>query len=127
MKTKTIYWIVTGLITAGLTFGSVFNVMSAPEAVALIVTRLGYPPYVVPLVGVMKILACIVILLPGFIRLKEWAYCGLIIDLGGAVYSHIAIGAPVAEWAPLFIFIGLILASYFLWHKVEDAKAAGVD
>jgi len=123
MKTKTIYWIVTGIITGMLSFGSVFNVMSAPQAVDLIVTKLGYPPYVVPLVGVMKILGCIVILVPGFKRLKEWAYCGLFIDLGGAVYSHISIGAPVGDWAPLFVLIGLLAASYFLYHKLQNAAA----
>lgn len=124
MKTKTIYWIVTGIITAMLTFGSIFNVLSTPEAVDLIVTKLGYPSYVVPLVGVMKILGCIAVLVPGFPRLKEWAYAGLFIDLGGAVYSHVSIGAPVAEWAPLFVLIGLLVASYMLYHKTLNAPVA---
>lgn len=121
MKTKTIYWIITGIIAAMLSFGSVFNVLSAPEAVDLIVTKLGYPAYVVPLVGVMKILGCIAILVPGFPRIKEWAYAGLFIDLGGAVYSHMCIGAPIGEWAPLFLLIGLLATSYILYHKVQQS------
>jgi uncharacterized membrane protein YphA (DoxX/SURF4 family) len=120
MKTKTIYWIITGIVCFMLSFGAVFNVMSTPEAVELISTKLGYPAYLVPLLGVMKILGCIVVVIPGFPRLKEWAYAGLVFDLGGAVYSHIAIGAPASEWAPLFIGIGLLFTSYFLYHKTRN-------
>ena len=108
MKTKTIYWIVTGFVALMLSFGSIFNVMSTQESIDLVSTKLGYPLYLIPFLGVMKILGCITILVPGFPRLKEWAYAGLIYDLGGAVFSHIAVGAPVGEWAPLFIGIGLI-------------------
>lgn len=124
MKTKTIYWIVTGITAALLSFGAVFNALSDPQSVELIVTKLGYPPYVVPLVGVMKIIGCLVILIPGFKRLKEWAYCGLFLDLGGAVYSHIAIGAPVSAWAPIFVFVALLAGSYFLYHKVQNSTAS---
>jgi hypothetical protein len=123
MKTKTIYWIVTGIIAAMLTFGSIFNVMSVPEAVDLISGRLGYPAYLVPFLGVMKILGCITLVVPGYPRLKEWAYAGLAYDLGGAVFSHIAIGAPVGEWAPLFVLIGLLATSYVLYHKVYRTPA----
>ena len=119
MKTKTIYWIVTGFVALMLSFGSILNIMSTQESIDLVSTKLGYPLYLIPFLGVMKILGCITILVPGFPRLKEWAYAGLIYDLGGAVFSHIAVGAPVGEWAPLFIGIGLIGTSYYLYHKTR--------
>ena len=123
MKLRTIFWIVTGIFTAFLTFGSVFNVISAPEAVELIVNKLGFPPLMVPFVGVMKILGCVAILLPGYPRLKEWAYAGLAYDLFGAVVAHVAIGAPIAEWVGIFLPLAFLIASYVLHHKTKEPSS----
>jgi len=68
-KTKIIYWILTGLIAAFLGVSSIIDTLMAPEAVTLI-TRLGYPIYLVPFLGVTKFAAIIVVLIPGFPRIK---------------------------------------------------------
>jgi hypothetical protein len=57
---------------------------------------------------------------PGFKRLKEWAYAGLIIDLSGAVYSIYCSGKPASDWAPVFIPIILGLQSYVYYHKRQQ-------
>jgi uncharacterized membrane protein len=101
--------------------GSVFDAISAPEAVEH-VTRIGYPSYIVPFLGVAKIAGIIVILIPGFPRLKEWAYAGLMIDVVGALYSHIAFGDSPENWIGLIVGIILIMSSYFLYHKVDKVK-----
>ena len=124
-KNKIIYWIITGIVCLMLGFGSIFNVMSTPEAVELISHRLGYPEYLVPFLGVAKLLGIFVILIPGFPRLKEWAYAGLVYDIMGAMYSHISIGAPVSEWAPLFIIILFLSGSYIFHHKILEASYSG--
>lgn len=125
MKKRTIYWIVTGLFTAMLTFGSVFNVLSAPEAVELIVTKLGFPAFMVPFVGVMKILGCIALLIPGYPRIKEWAYAGIFYDLAGAMLAHYFADRPVGEWIGLLLPVALLMTSYFLYHKTKDTASAG--
>ncbi len=117
-KTKIIYWILTGLMSLGMGLGAVFNAMSSPESLELVSHHLGFPAYIVPFVGVAKLLGIIVILVPGFPRLKEWAYAGLIFDLIGAIYAHISIGAPPSEWAPIFVLIGIIAGSYIFHHKI---------
>ena len=122
-KTKIIYWILTGLMSLGLGLGAVFNAMSSKESVELIHDHLGFPTYLVPFVGVAKLLAIIAILIPGFPRLKEWAYAGLVFDLVGAMYAHISIGAPASEWAPLFVLIAFIAGSYIFHHKLLSASA----
>jgi len=123
-RNKIIYWVVTVLISFGLGLGSVFNAMSSKESIELVHDKLGYPEYLVPFLGVAKLVGIVVILIPGFRRLKEWAYAGLVYDLLGAVYSHIAISAPVGDWAPLFILIGLLGISYIYHHKLIDGNAA---
>lgn len=117
-KTKIIYWILTGLMAAMLGIGSIFDAINAPEAVEH-VTHIGYPAYLVPFLGYAKLLGIIAILVPGFPRLKEWAYAGLIYDLVGAMYSHFAFGEPPSAWAPMLILILLVMGSYAYHHKLR--------
>ena len=48
--------------------------------------------YFLTMIGVWKVLGAIVILVPGFARLKEWAYAGIFFDLNSAAASHAAVG-----------------------------------
>ena len=56
-------------------------------------------------------------------RVKDWAYFGFFIDLMTAAYSFWAVGDPVSGWAPMFLFIGVLIAAYLLHHKRLSAKA----
>ncbi|WP_066833325.1 DoxX family protein [Rufibacter ruber] len=121
-KTKILYWAFTGIMALMLGFGSVFNVMSSPESVELF-NWLGYPLYLLPFLGVAKLLGIFAILVPGFNRVKEWAYAGLIFDLVGAMYSLMSIGEPVSVYLPLFLPILLVALSYYFHHKLLKAAA----
>lgn len=120
-KTKTIYWILTGLFSILMILTSIPNVIMAPDAINFISGQLGYPQYFIPFIGVVKILGVIAILLPGFPRVKEWAYFGLIFDLISAFYSILAIGSPVTGTLPILLFIALGISSYIYYHKKEKA------
>ncbi len=84
---------------------------------------IGYPYNVLKLLAVLKILGSIALLVPGFPRLKEWAYAGFTFDLIGAAYAFLAIGTPITGvW---FMAMGLLFlfASYFSYHKINAKKA----
>ena len=115
--TRILYWVFTGLFAAAMIFSAISNVFIWPEAVELITTQLGYPQYIIPFLGVAKVLGGIMILIPGFPRLKEWAYAGLFFDLIGATYSAIAIGGFQPEMLGMLIFFGLGALSYIYYHK----------
>src|SRR3954470_14106256 len=85
-KTKIIYWIITGLFAGFMIFTAIPDILVVPDAVDFMV-KLGYPVYFIPFIGVAKVLGGIAILIPGFPRIKEWAYAGLMFDLIGAAYS----------------------------------------
>ena len=70
-KTKTIYWIFTGLLAVLMLVSSIPDIMVVPQAVDMITTHLGYPRYFIPFIGVAKFLGVIAIVVPGFPRLKE--------------------------------------------------------
>jgi uncharacterized membrane protein YphA (DoxX/SURF4 family) len=117
MKKITIfYWICTVLTVVLMGVGAIPNLLSSADSVALF-AQLGYPAYLSSFIGAAKILGCVAILVPGFPRIKEWAYAGLVFDLTGALYSTIAVGG-FADGLPVFL-IGYIVitGSYILYHK----------
>ena len=78
---------------------------------------LGYPVYFLTIIGIWKILGSLAILLPGFPRLKEWAYAGMFFNVSGAFVSLIYSGYYGAGGFRLiatgFILI-FIIASWIL-------------
>jgi uncharacterized membrane protein YphA (DoxX/SURF4 family) len=89
------------------------DVMKGPDVLAGM-AHLGYPAYLATLLGVWKLLGAVAVLVPGFPRVKEWAYAGMFFDLTGASVSHAASGDPAGNvLTPLFI-LALVVASYLL-------------
>lgn len=105
---KIIYWMTTIITGAAFAAPGVGNLIRAPH-IAGDMIHLGYPAYIMSILGVWKILGAITILLPGLPRLKEWAYAGMIFDLTGAAISR----AVVGDTAPM-IFIPLVIATVTL-------------
>src|SRR5262245_13180686 len=116
--TKVLYWILTGLMAAFMFMASIPDVLRPPEVIAAF-AHLGYPAYLLPFLGSAKILAVIAILFPGFPRLKEWAYAGLVFDLIGAFYSHISVGDTFSTWIFPIIALFLVSGSYFFYRRKQ--------
>lgn len=122
-KVNIAYWILTGLLALFIIFTAIPDIMVTPDAVNVISTQLRYPEYFIPFIGVAKVLGAIAILIPGYPRLKEWAYAGLAFDIAGAFYSSLAVGEPLMPVVPFFILIlGVLAASYILYHKRQRLK-----
>lgn len=113
------YWIATGLLAAFMLLGAIPDVLRVPEAVAFLM-HLGYPAYLLPFLGVAKTLGVLAVLVPGFPRLREWAYAGLTFDLSGALYSHLSVGDPVSTWSFPAIGLFLVAASYLLHRRASQ-------
>jgi uncharacterized membrane protein YphA (DoxX/SURF4 family) len=122
-KTKIMYWIFTALLVVLMGFGSIPDLMYLPDAVALF-DHLGYPAYLLPFLAVAKLLGIAVILIPGFPRIKEWAYAGLTFDLVGATYSSVAVGDPAGNWAFMFIGFAIIAGSYVCYHRKQISTSS---
>jgi uncharacterized membrane protein YphA (DoxX/SURF4 family) len=120
-RTNVLYWILTGVMAAFMLLASIPDVLLVQGAVDLM-KHLGYPTYLLPFIGIAKILGVIAILVPGFPRLKEWAYAGLVFDLVGAFYSHIAVGDPVTMWLPSVIALLFVIGSYFFYHRKRSVQ-----
>jgi uncharacterized membrane protein YphA (DoxX/SURF4 family) len=110
---KIAYWIATGLVAAMFAFSGLSDLFPPPEMIEGI-EKLGYPLYLLPLLGVAKLLAVPALLVPRFARLKEWAYAGLTFNMLGASYSHVMAGDGPQQILTPIVLLGLIMASYFL-------------
>ena len=88
------------------------------------ITPRTYPNYIIPFLGVAKVLGAIAILIPGYPRLKEWAYAGLLFDLVGATYSLIMTDGIQPGMAGMLIFLGLFLLSYTWYRKRERMRGS---
>lgn len=108
-----IYWAATVLLSVGMLGSGIAQLTQAKEMVELI-THVGYPLYLMYIIGTWKILGVIVILLPNFKLAKEWAYAGFFFLMTGALVSHLFIGdAGKAIFGPLFQTIFIIASWYF--------------
>ena len=115
------YWICTALVAFLMTSGGFVNTFVQESINGLV--KLGYPAYFAAILGVWKMLGGITILVPGFPRVKEWAYAGIMFELTGAAISNAVAGAD--SWvayaghiaAPLVIAV-VAIASWAL--RPED-------
>ena len=108
-----IYWIATVLMSVGMFGSGIAQIIRAKQMVDII-NHVGYPLYVLTLLGVWKILGVITILLPGFKLMKEWAYAGFFFLMSGALFSHLALGdSGKAIIGPFMQIIFIVLSWYF--------------
>ena len=111
-----IFWISTALFCAFMLTSAIPNILSSPEWVTIF-QQLGYPAYLLPFLGVAKLLGVVALLVPGFPRIKEWAYAGFVFDLLGATYSGLAVGGFDPMMLTLLIPVTLLIVSYVFHHK----------
>jgi hypothetical protein len=113
-KSKNIaYWAVTGFLCFGMLLGGSGQLYRASFNVEGIV-HLGFPLYMLTIIGLWKIFAVVAILIPNYLLLKEWAYAGLFFLLSGGVVSHFASGDSILEALPVFMFMCLTIISWYL-------------
>jgi len=119
---KIIYWISTILVLAMMlysAYGTFF--IHSPEG-DKVMAQIQIPMYLMKMLAVGKVLGAIAMVIPGYPRIKEWAYAGYFFDLAGATFCFIATGSPVGEWAMMAFFVVLVLVSYFTYHKLKAPK-----
>ena len=129
-KINILYWVFTILFSALMLFSSWESILVTDNSIQLIHGMLGYPEYFIPFTGWAKLLGAIAILVPGFRRIKEWAYAGLFFDLVAAVYSGIAVAKTVEPlMLTLLAWFATGILSYVYWHKklklAEENKPVG--
>lgn len=110
-RNKINYWVATLFLSVGMLAGGTQQLLQIGGYNA-IVTRLGYPLYLLSILGAWKILGVIAILLPKRPLLKEWAYAGFFFVMTGAAISHLVTGEPLVEVTPSLTLLTAIVLSW---------------
>jgi len=112
-RNKIIYWIATAWLSLGMLSTGVVQLIKMKEEADMF-TRLGYPSYLLTLIGVWKILGVAAILIPKFPVLKEWAYAGFVFVMSGAIVSHLAVNDAAKElFGPSLLLVLTAVSWYF--------------
>ncbi len=115
-RDKIIYWIATLWLSLGMISTGAVQLLKlkgdGPGSLDSM-TRLGYPSYFVTILGICKILGVVVLLIPKFPLLKEWAYAGFFFMMSGAIFTHIAAGNSITEIFPSLLLLILTLVSWY--------------
>jgi VIT1/CCC1 family predicted Fe2+/Mn2+ transporter len=107
---KVAYWGSTALVALAL-LGSL-TYLTGSEQVVSGFAKAGYPQYLRVILGIVKPVAAIVLLLPRFPLLKEWAYAGVTFALAMAFISAYLSGDGVKAWILPLALLVLLAISY---------------
>lgn len=122
-RNKIIYWVATLWLALGMVSTGLVQVLHVKEEVALF-THLGYPGYLLTIIGVWKLLGVVAILAPKFPLVKEWAYAGFFFVMTGAVISHLVFGDNAKEYfGPVLLIVLTVVSWYF---RPADRKLISV-
>jgi uncharacterized membrane protein YphA (DoxX/SURF4 family) len=117
---KIVYWISTLWLALGMVSTGIPQLLMLPQENQISppgvfgMNHLGYPAYLLILIGISKILGSIAVLVPRFPVLKEWAYAGFFFLMTGALYSHLSVGDyTFMSLFPSFLLLLITITSYF--------------
>jgi len=122
MRNKIIYWVATLWLSLGMMSSAIVQLLKVPEGVQS-VTHLGYPEYLLTILGTWKILGVFTILAPKLPIIKEWAYAGFFFVASGALISHVVMRDPFGEIFPALLLLALTVVS---WHFRPEHRRAAV-
>jgi hypothetical protein len=108
-----LYWVVSAPVLLETAAGAQWDLAQTPY-VREVMQQLGYPLYLLTIMGVAKVLALAALLAPRLVRLKEWAYAGIFFVYIGAAASHYAVKDPTPKVVVPAIFALITLASWAL-------------
>jgi uncharacterized membrane protein YphA (DoxX/SURF4 family) len=111
MARTILYWATTVLIVIMAAMATVTYLSGSKEAVEGF-AHVGYPQQLRIILGIAKALGGIVLIMPGFARLKEWAYAGFTFAWIAAFVAHYFAKDGAKAVAPLILLL-LLTISYF--------------
>lgn len=114
-RNKIIYWVATIWLALGMVSTGIVQLLNQKEGPGAVdsMTQLGYPLYLLIVIGIWKLMGVVAVLIPRYPLLKEWAYAGFFFVMSGAIVSHIAVGDQVSELFPALLLLVLTIISWY--------------
>ena len=116
-RDKIIYWIVTGFLSLSLVMAGYMYLTSPLMAAGF--KHFGFPGFFRKELGVAKIIASVVLILPVIPpRIKEWAYIGVAIVFVSAFIAHTSVDGISTTLSP-GISLGFWIASFIYFNRIN--------
>ncbi len=109
MARKVIYWVSTGLLAALSVFAA-FGYLSGSSQSVQGFAHVGYPQQLRIILGTAKLLGAITLVVPGFPKLKEWAYAGFTFAWISALVAHYLAKDGPKAFMPLILLVFLFIS-----------------
>lgn len=123
-RNRIIYWIFTIWMALGMVSTAIVQLMKNKDELANF-TTLGYPAYLMIIIGIWKLLGVITVLIPKQPLLKEWAYAGFFFVMSGAFVSHLIIGDTFGRTFPALLLLILVGISWYF--RPADRKMSSLN
>lgn len=120
MKPKWLYWGSTALLAAMYTAGAVMY-FTKTSMVQEAWGTLSYPAYLVPIMGLVKLVAAVTILWRSSVALTDLAYAGMFFHLLLALSAHINAGD--GAFAPAVVGLVLLLVSFLTQNSARKVPS----
>ncbi|MBM7036901.1 DoxX family protein [Vibrio ulleungensis] len=91
--------------------------LTEQEALVQSTQEMGYPLYLLTILGAAYLIGAGAILQPKYETLRQWGYAGFTIALIGAAASHILAGQAFGTAVPALVLLLLLATAVVLNHK----------
>jgi hypothetical protein len=122
---KIVYWIATLWLSLGMASAGIMQLLRI-QAEKDLMYHLGYPLYLLTILGGWKILGVVAVLVPKLPLLKEWAYAGFFFTASGAILSHLAVGGAAMDFFGPVLLLILTVVSWYLRPESRKVASGGV-
>ena len=119
MKKLKMRYLIATIIFAIMMIMDGIGGITQQEAGKEVLKHLGYPMYLLIIVGIAKLLGAASILQNKFKTIKEWAYAGFAINFIGAFASRAFVGDGISLLIPPLIALIIMFIPYILWKKIR--------
>ena len=121
MARKVTYWLTTILLAALSVLAAYGYLSGSPQSVEGF-AHVGYPQQLRIILGIAKPLGAIVLIVPGMVKLKEWAYAGFTFAWISAFIAHYLAKDGAKAFAPL-VFLLILAISYLTRPASRQCQA----
>ncbi len=117
---KVKYFFVLSLFSVAV-IGSIVNSAINYENISMVFTKLGYPVYLIQILGLAQIIGLTLIIFNKAHFLLEWAYAGFFLNYTLGAIAHLSV--KDGNGASAVICLVLLFTTYVLSRRVRELEA----
>ncbi|MBA6315966.1 DoxX family protein [Cellulophaga baltica] len=120
MKNLKTYYVISLVIFSLTMLGAVLNSAINYDAIVLKIIKLGYPAYLVQVIGTAQVIGISILILNRTNWIREWAYAGFFMNLVFGIIAHLL--AKDGNGATAVACSILLLINYVMYKKIKEKK-----